>query len=78
MSLSATENESSQGHQSFLRIAKVCDRTGLSKSKIYQLIQDDLFPKQLRIAGGTIAGWSSTDVQAWIDREVESARDAAG
>jgi len=48
-----------------LRLNKVLDRTGLSRSTLYRKVQAGTFPKQVRIAA-RCAGWRESAVNAWI------------
>jgi len=48
----------------FLRLPKVIERTGLSRSSIYAMIDDGLFPSPVRIGRRAVA-WRETDVDAW-------------
>lgn len=49
------------------RIGKVTEKTGLSRSMIYLLIQRGEFPKPRKIVGARASGWDSLEVQPWID-----------
>lgn len=48
-----------------LRLNKVLDRTGLSRSTLYRKVQAGTFPRQVRIAA-RCAGWRESAVNAWI------------
>jgi len=47
-----------------IRLPEVIERVGLSKSTIYQNIQDGTFPKQLKL--GRTSGWLESEIDAWI------------
>lgn len=47
-----------------LRLPRVKTETGLSKSTIYQLIKDGLFPKPVKI-GHRAVGWRESDIVNW-------------
>jgi len=49
-----------------LRLKKVCDKTGLSRSSLYVAIKQGEFPKPVSIGKRSVA-WKSTDVDAWIE-----------
>ena len=54
--------------QSILRLPEVIDRTGLSRSSIYQRISDGTFPAPVVLGSGARAvGWRETDIDQWID-----------
>jgi prophage regulatory protein len=48
-----------------LRLNKVLDRTGLSRSTLYRKVQAGTFPRQVRIAA-RCTGWRESAVNAWI------------
>lgn len=48
-----------------LRIAKVLDMTGLSRSTLYRKVDDGSFPKQIQISAYCI-GWRESAVAAWL------------
>ena len=50
--------------KTFLRIKTVCERTGLSRSTIYSLIQRGQFPQPIRL-GARASAWNSDEVEAW-------------
>lgn len=51
-----------------LRLEKVMEITGISKSTIYRRIRKAEFPKSVRLGGeGTRAvGWRDEDVEDWL------------
>ena len=52
----------------FLRIDEVCERTGLKKSSLYDLMAERKFPRPVKIGGA--ARWPEHEVveimEAWI------------
>src|SRR5437016_11453213 len=48
-----------------LRLPTVRDRTGLSRSSIYQRVRDGVFPPPVQIGARAVA-WASTDIDRWI------------
>lgn len=48
-----------------LRIAEVMERTALSRSYIYRLIQRGEFPAQLEL-GAKCSRWMESDIAKWI------------
>lgn len=48
-----------------LRMADLVDKTGLSKSKIYQLIKKDGFPAGFKL-GERARGFLEDDVDCWL------------
>jgi prophage regulatory protein len=51
--------------QRILRLNKVLDRTGLSRSTLYRKIESKTFPKQVRISERCV-GWREADVEGWL------------
>ena len=56
-----------------LRRPQVETRTGLSRSTLYQYIQDDLFPRPVSL-GARAVGWLGSDVNAWIAARAKAVR----
>ena len=56
----------------FLRLPDVEAHVGLRRSKIYALVQEQRFPKQIKI--GSVAVWLRTEVSAWMDEQISAAR----
>lgn len=55
-----------QNHnQKILRLKDVIDWTGLSRSTIYAMIKNGLFPKSFAL-GARSVGWLEADIQSWI------------
>jgi len=41
------------------------NKVGLSRSQIYKLIQNEAFPRQLKI-GSRISVWKESDIDTWM------------
>jgi len=54
-----------------LRIKEVEQRIGFKRSYIYRLMKEGRFPQQVRI-GLRAVGWSSHDVDQWIQERLQS------
>jgi prophage regulatory protein len=48
-----------------LRLAQVIERTGLKKTKIYELQSEGAFPMRVKITAHAV-GWIEHEVQAWL------------
>ena len=59
---------------SILRLPKVKNDTGLSRSAIYQRIAEGTFPKQINLGGGRAVGWLEADIQNWIKQRLADSR----
>jgi len=49
----------------FLRLADVMARTGLSRSSIYQNINEGKFPQNINI-GTRSVGWLESEIDTWM------------
>ncbi len=58
-----------------LRLPQVCDRTGLSRSTIYELVADELLPKPVQISARTV-GWVESEIDAFIRDRIATSRRA--
>ena len=57
------------GHQSprrMLRLRDVTSTCGLSRSAIYRGVEENTFPRPVRIGRRAVA-WNSDEIQAWIE-----------
>lgn len=59
-----------------LRLDAVLDRTGLSRSLIYQLVSEGNFPAQIHL-GARSVGWIEAEVDEWINARITMSRKAA-
>ncbi|MFA6280576.1 MAG: AlpA family transcriptional regulator [Bdellovibrionales bacterium] len=55
-----------------IRLPKVKELTGLSRSSIYAMIKGRQFPRQVEISTRSV-GWIEGDVQSWIASRVNKA-----
>jgi len=64
-------------HQSYseriLRCTDVCSYVGLSRSQIYNLVSQDMFPKPIKL-GERASGWIESEVSTWIDQRIKESR----
>ena len=56
-----------------LRRQLVEAQTGLSRSKIYDLVAREQFPRQIKI-GARAVGWVEADIEAWINAKIDAAK----
>jgi len=56
-----------------LRLPKVKDRTGLSRSSIYLRISQGLFPKPISL-GARAVGWVEEEIDQWLSEQISSSR----
>lgn len=62
---SATPELTAVRKEDMLRLPLVLQRTGLSRSTLYELIKKGRFPKQFKITERS-SGWRSADIEEWI------------
>ena len=60
-----------------LRRPQVQQRTGLSRSTLYQNIKDGEFPKSIAL-GPRSVGWLESDITDWITERVKISRSGDG
>jgi prophage regulatory protein len=56
-----------------LRLPIVLDRTNLSGSTVYQLVTEGRSPRPV-LLGARGVGWTETEVEEWIARQIEVRR----
>ena len=57
-----------------LRRKNVEARTGLKRSKIYQLMTEGTFPAQVKLGVGSSVAWVESDIEEWIQRQIDNGR----
>jgi prophage regulatory protein len=63
--------------EALLKLPVVQERTGLSRSAIYQGVADKTFPAQVHL-GPRSVGWVESEIDGWIrERVAESRRERA-
>lgn len=48
--------------------------TGLSRSSIYQMMQDGTFPRPIKL-GKRAVGWRAEDLESWLKNKEEKSDD---
>ena len=62
-----------------IRIREVIQLTGISKSYIYQLVNQGIFPKSIQlIPGGTSVAWIEGEINEWIDSRIQERNQEVG
>jgi len=59
-----------------LRLPAVKARTGLSRSTIYLRVAESTFPKPVSL-GGRAVGWVESEIQQWLEHQIETSRKTA-
>jgi prophage regulatory protein len=60
-----------------LKIESVLERIPISRSQLYNLIATGKFPKQVHLCGGQGAFWVESEVDEWIQAQIDADRKAA-
>ncbi len=53
-----------------VRIAKVCDQTGISRTQIYRLIKSGDFPRPVKLSTRIVA-WNEDTISDWLDQKFQ-------
>jgi len=56
-----------------LRIPEIVHRTGMSRTTIYDRINEGKFPKQIPL-GSNLVVWLESDIQNWLQQQVDKER----
>ena len=59
-----------------LRLPTIKARTGLSRSTIYLRISEGRFPKPICL-GGRAVGWIESEIDDWLNNQIEASRKVA-
>jgi prophage regulatory protein len=62
--------------QAILRRSRVEELTGLSRSTIYELMENGKFPRPISIGAGRAVGWLEDEIVQWQKARI-AARDGA-
>jgi predicted DNA-binding transcriptional regulator AlpA len=60
-----------------IRIKDVLDRIHISRSQLYNMIAAGELPKQLHVGGGQAAFWVESEIDGWIQGQIDAERRAA-
>ena len=56
-----------------LRLPEIKNRTGLSRSTIYQRIARGVFPSPVSL-GDRAVGWIESEIDSWIEERINTSR----
>lgn len=56
----------------FLDVNEVLDKTSISKSQLYKLIKQGMFPTQINLLGGKSVRWLKSEIEAWMGQQVQA------
>lgn len=57
-----------------LRLRDVEAVTGLSKSSVYQMMQDGTFPRAVKLTAKAV-GWFEDEIEAWLSSRERTTKD---
>ncbi|ABQ54206.1 helix-turn-helix transcriptional regulator [Legionella pneumophila] len=57
-----------------LKLPEVKERTAISRSRIYNLISEGLFPKPILLGGARAVGWIESEINEWIEQQIDASR----
>jgi prophage regulatory protein len=61
-----------------LRLQQVQDKTGLSRTVIYERVAQGDLPKPIKLgAGARASGWLESEINGWIEAQVAASRKGA-
>lgn len=60
-----------------LRLPAVKTRTGLSRSTIYLRVTQGTFPQPVKLGPRTV-GWLETEIQEWLQQQIDASRRTRG
>jgi len=63
--------------KTLLRLPRVIERTGLSRSTIYLKVSKNLFPHPVSL-GPRAVGWLESEIDDWVDNQIRVSRSVKG
>ena len=63
------QNAVSNNKLALMRLPAVIAMTGLNKQRIYELIREDDFPKQVQLTKRNVA-WIKSEIEDWIESRI--------
>lgn len=59
-------------NKKIIRLPQVKEMVGLGTTTIYDKMKNGDFPKQIKL--GRLSGWVESEVQAWINKQIQASR----
>ena len=60
----------STGSVKLLRLPAVMEMTEISRSSVYRLVQENKFPKPVRVAVPNMTVWPSDKIEQWVQTQL--------
>lgn len=76
--LAAVQRAPNAKKERLLRLPEVISRTGLSRSAVYQYMDEGRFPRSIPLGSAWRRGWIESEVQGWINNTITNARRPLG
>ena len=57
-----------------LRLRAVMEMTVISESSVYRPVREKKFPQPIHVAVPKMTAWVSTDIEDWIEEQIEKDR----
>jgi len=67
---SVAANDDVEVKTRLLRLPDVLERSALSRSALYRLVNEGAFPRPLKLTQRSVA-WVESEVEAWIDEKMK-------
>lgn len=64
------KKDTARHEQRLIRLSKVCDKTGLSRSGVYKRMGEGEFPKRVPLGGRAVA-WVEAEIEDWVSEQIE-------
>jgi prophage regulatory protein len=61
----------SNGSVKLLRLPAVMEMTGISRSSVYRLVQENKFPKPVHVAVPKMTVWPSDVIEQWVQTQLD-------
>ena len=61
----------STGSVKLLRLPAVMEMTGISRSSVYRLVQENKFPKPVHVAVPKMTVWPSDVIEQWVQTQLD-------
>lgn len=55
----------SMAHERFIRFGSVAEMVGLSRTTIYRLEQQGIFPRRIKLGSNSVA-WRMSEILSWM------------
>ena len=62
------------GNVKLLRLPAVMEMTGISRSSVYRLVQENTFPKPVHVAVPKMTVWPSDVIEKWVQTQLDESR----